>query len=172
MKSLHISLKCLNITNSGCRPSNFMSFLTHSPQVFLSLSLHFTPSPLHTSTGPHPIIYILMLQMPKPSQSATPHHRTLNTQKTRKILVPLSILQRHSTHPPHHHMLCLLIKHADFQPEYSYQLYIWFNLNLSARLIGQDFPPSISYNRNQYYFLTFLRCNASKSFTNPFYIHD
>ena len=37
IKSLHISL---NAANSGCNPSHFMSSFTHSPQVFLQLSIH------------------------------------------------------------------------------------------------------------------------------------
>ena len=44
------------------------------------------PSHLLISTGPHSIIPTLMLQIPKPSQSAKSHHLsyTLNSQKTTK----------------------------------------------------------------------------------------
>ena len=41
MRSLHISL---NTTHSGCKPSSFISSLTHSLQVFLPLPAHLTPA--------------------------------------------------------------------------------------------------------------------------------
>ena len=57
-------------------------------------------SHLNISTGWHPIIHALMLQMPKPPQSALPNHicHTLYTQKTVQIFPLPTILQRHSTH--------------------------------------------------------------------------
>ena len=59
----------------------------------------------HISTGRHPVISTLTLHMPKPPQSTTPHHlsHTLDPQKTVQIHTALSILQRHPTHPSHHH---------------------------------------------------------------------
>ena len=53
---------------------------THTPSLHAPTCL---PYHLHISTGRHPT---LTFQMPKPSQSATPHHlsHTLNTQKTTK----------------------------------------------------------------------------------------
>ena len=62
---------------------------------------------LHLSTGQypnHPHSYTL--QMPKPSDSTTPHHirHTLHTQKTVQIHTALPIIQRHPTHPSHHHL--------------------------------------------------------------------
>ena len=69
MKSLHISL---NIAHSGCKPSTFMSSSTHSPQVFLLLPLYLTPATstfLQANTQSS-----TLLQIPKPPQSATPHH--------------------------------------------------------------------------------------------------
>ena len=61
----------------------------------------------HISTGRHPVISTLTLHMPKPPQSTTPHHlsHTLNPQKTVQIYTVLPILQRHPTHPSHHHPL-------------------------------------------------------------------
>ena len=113
MKSLHISL---NTAHSGCKPRTSMSLSTHSLCHSMSLSTHSLPkSPippptshpchLHISTGWHQIIHTPMFQMPKPPQSATPHHirHTLYTQKTVQIHTSLPILQRHSIHPSHHH---------------------------------------------------------------------
>ena len=65
------------------------------------------PCHLHLSTDRHPILHTPMLQMPNPPQSATPRHirHTLYTQETVQIHTALSILQRHSTNPSHHHSL-------------------------------------------------------------------
>ena len=103
MRSLHISS---NTTHSGCKPSSLLHIIPHT--FFLSL-----PAPTrtshpchhHISTGRYPIISTLTLHMPKPPQSTTPHHlsHTLNPQKTVQIHTALSILQRHPTHPSHHH---------------------------------------------------------------------
>ena len=62
----------------------------------------------HISTGRHPIISILTFHKPKPPQSTTPHHlsHALNSKKTVQDLTSLPILQRHTTHPSHHHTLC------------------------------------------------------------------
>ena len=51
--------------------------------------------------------FTLMFHMPKSSQPTTPHHlsHALKTQKTVQDLTSLPILQRHSTHPTHHHTL-------------------------------------------------------------------
>ena len=105
MKPLHISL---NTAHSGCKPSSFMSSFTVT--LFLPLPTHLS---LQISTGRHPIIPTFTLQMLKPSQSAMPHHLsyTLNTKKTVQnltVLTTLSVLQRHSTYPSHHHTLCYL----------------------------------------------------------------
>ena len=46
------------------------------------------------------------LQMPQPSESIMPQHirHTLHTQKTVQIHTALPIIQRHPTHPSHHHL--------------------------------------------------------------------
>ena len=64
----------------------------------------------HVSTGRYPIISTLTFHMPKPPQSTIPHHfcHALNTQKTVQVLTSLPILQRHPTHPSHHHAICSL----------------------------------------------------------------
>ena len=52
--------------------------------------------------------WLITFHMPKPPQSTTPHHfsHALNTQKTVQDLTWLPILQRQTTHPSHHQMLC------------------------------------------------------------------
>ena len=71
----------LNFAHSGTRPSNSMSSLTHSLQVFL------TPLPPSFSTGWHPINLTFTLKMPEPSSFATPRHiiAFLNAQKTTNL---------------------------------------------------------------------------------------
>ena len=64
--SIHISLK---MAHSGCRPSNFMSFFTHSCFSAPAHTFH-----LHISARRHPIIPTLTLKMPRPSQFAMPYH--------------------------------------------------------------------------------------------------
>ena len=75
------------------------------------------PSHHHISTGRYPIISVLTFHMPKSPQSTMPHHfcHALNTQKTVQVLTSLPILQRHATHPSHHHALCSP-GYADSQP--------------------------------------------------------
>ena len=103
MRSLHISL---NTTHSGCKPSSSISSLTHSLQVFPPLPAHLTPATttfLQADTQSSPL---LRSTCPNHApQSTTPHHLsdTLNSQKTVKIHTALFILQRHLTHPSHHH---------------------------------------------------------------------
>ena len=85
----------------------------HPPYISPSLPIPpstFHPCQFHISTGQHPIIHTLTLQMSKPPQSAMPHHicHTQYTQKTVQIHTMFSILQRHSAHPSHHHLLCPL----------------------------------------------------------------
>ena len=75
MKSLHISL---NTAHSG----------------------YIYPCHLHISTGRHPIVHTLTLQMPKPPYFVMPCH-TLYTQKTVKSTLHFSILQRHLSHFAH-----------------------------------------------------------------------
>ena len=104
MRPLHISL---NTTHSECRPSSSISSFTHSLQVFLPLLAHLTPATttfLQADTQSSPL---LRSTMPKPPQSTTPHHlsHALNPQKTVQIHSAFSILQRHPTHPSHHHPL-------------------------------------------------------------------
>ena len=74
------------------------------------------PSHIHISTGRQSIIPTLMLQIPKPSQSAMPHHlsHSLITQNTLQNFTMLPVLQRHSTHPPHHHTFCSLSRLCSF----------------------------------------------------------
>ena len=107
MRPLHTSL---NTANSGCKPRLIrVFFYTFSPCL---------PTPAHTShpchhhisKSRHPIISVLTFHMPKPLLSTTPHHfcHALNTQKTVQVLTSLPILQRHTTHPSHHHALCSL----------------------------------------------------------------
>ena len=71
---------------------------------------HISPLPTPHFYRPHPIISILTFHMPKPPQSTIPHHfcHALNTRKTVQVLTSLPILQRHTTHPSHHHALCSL----------------------------------------------------------------
>ena len=121
MKSLHTSLKT---AHSGRKPSTFMSSSTHPFHVFLFLPYiapfspphFFRPTPNHHhyyyytvsfTLNVSAIIHTPTLHMPKPPQSTPPHHLidALYTQKTVQIHIALSILQRHSTHPSHHHSL-------------------------------------------------------------------
>ena len=106
MRPLHISL---NTAHSACKPSSSISSFTHSYRLSPSTRTSH-PCHHHISTGRHPIISTLTLHMPKPPQSTTPHHfcQALNTQKTVQVLTSLPILQRHPTHPSHHHALCSL----------------------------------------------------------------
>ena len=131
-----------------------MSSSTFSPSLPIppptSLPCH-----LHLSTGRHPIIHTPTLQMPKPPLSATPHHicHTLYTQKTLQIHTALSIFQRHSAHPSHHHFDPSSPGYADSQPSspmfqshmsnplWTQALYIflfmWYDAPHSAR-IGEN----------------------------------
>ena len=101
MKSLHISL---NTAHSGCNPSTSMSSFTHSLQVFLFLPLHLTPATstfLQADTQSSTLVRFRCpnhLNLPCLTTSAT-----LYTQKTVQIHTALSILQRHSARPSHHH---------------------------------------------------------------------
>ena len=54
MQSLHTSLK---IAHSGSSPSNSMSSLAHTPEVFLPLPPTFCPRHLHISASLHPTPY-------------------------------------------------------------------------------------------------------------------
>ena len=118
--------------HSGCRLSSFISSLTLFPSLPTSGLLP-TPLPhyLHISTGQHLIIPTLMYSM-MPNLvlltltyflcSRRTHHcsHTLITPKScTKHHSRLSILQRHSTHPPHHHMLRLSPDYAYFNVQYS-----------------------------------------------------
>ena len=105
MKPLHISL---NTAHSGCKPSSSMSSFTHSLHVFLPLPLLFSPTTstfLQADTQSSPLLRFTCpnhLNLPCLHTSAT-----LLTPK-RQELTSLPILQRHTTHPPHHHTLCSL----------------------------------------------------------------
>ena len=57
MKPLYISL---NTAHLGCKPSTFISFFTHSYQVFLPLPIHLTLPPPHfyRPTPNHPHSYV------------------------------------------------------------------------------------------------------------------
>ena len=83
MKSLHTSL---NTAYSGCKPSTSVFHViihTFFPNLpFPPLTSR--PCHLHLSTCRYPIIHTPTCQMPKPPQSAIPHHicHTLYTQKT------------------------------------------------------------------------------------------
>ena len=70
MKFLHSSL---NPVHSGCKPSTFMPFSTHSLHVVFP-STSSRPCHLYLSTGLYPILHTLTIKMPKSPQSATPHH--------------------------------------------------------------------------------------------------
>ena len=101
IKPLYISL---NIAHSGCKPiSSISSFTNSQSQVFPPL----LPLHLHISTGPHPVIPLsnaqtISIYHDSPPQPCSEHPKTVQD------LTLLPILQRHSTHPPHHHMLCFL----------------------------------------------------------------
>ena len=105
-------LTSLNTAHSGCKPSSSMSsviFYTFSPCLSApAYTSH--PCHHHISTGRHPIISTHTFHMLKPPKSTMPHHlsHAVNTQKTVQDLSSLPILQRHTTHPSHHHTLCSL----------------------------------------------------------------
>ena len=91
---------------------------------------------------------------------ATSHHicHTLYTQKTVQIHTALSILQRHSTHPSHHHPLHPL-QTADLQPPFQSHMSTHSGHNF---IIHQ--PDHLSHphtqDRNIYWETCFLLCHA------------
>ena len=99
MMFLYISL---NITHSDCKPSNFMSSFTHSFQVFLLLTLHFTPATsFYRLTPNHSHSYASDAQT---LQSVTPFHicHTLYTQMTVQLYSgSLTSICHASPHSPH-----------------------------------------------------------------------
>ena len=107
MKSLHISLNTAHQTANQALPCHPSQFFPSLPIPLLTSH----PCHLHLSTSQHPIIHTPTLQMPKPPQSAMPHHirHTLYTQKTIQIHTELSIFQQNSAHPSHHHPLQIII---------------------------------------------------------------
>ena len=129
MKSLHISL---NIAQSGCKPSTFISF-THSLQVFLFLPLHLTPV-ISTFLQADTLSFTLIcsrcpnhLNLPCLTTSAT-----LCTPKRLQIHTALSVLQRHSAHPSHHHPLhplqttqIFFLHHPGFSPICQHMHALW-----------------------------------------------
>ena len=106
MKSLHISL---NTAHSACKPSTSMSSFTHSLQIFLFLPLHHGPAIFTFLQADTQSSTLLCSRCPN-QLNPQPHNicHTLYTQKTVQIHTALSILQRHSTHPSHHHPFCSL----------------------------------------------------------------
>ena len=61
----------MNIAHSGSTLNNFMSFITHSSQVFLTQPLHFTPPghQLQIFAGQHQVILTVRLTIPSSSSS-------------------------------------------------------------------------------------------------------
>ena len=79
---------------------------SHILPIFLPLplpTLYISPHNLHISASQHPIIFILMLKMPKPSRTALRHHiiHTLITQTNVQIYSEPSILTSlHTSNSP------------------------------------------------------------------------
>ena len=81
----------------------------HILSMFSYLCPHISPQPpphFYRPTPNHLRSYVPHAQ----KQSTMPHHfcHALNIQKTVQVLTSLPILQRHTTHPSHHHTLCSL----------------------------------------------------------------
>ena len=101
MRPVHTSL---NTAHSGCKPSSSVSSFTHS--------MSSCPCP-HPSRPCHHHISKADTQSSSFLCSTCPNHLNLprlttfatNTQKTVQVLTLLPILQRHTTHPSHHHAL-------------------------------------------------------------------
>ena len=87
------------------KPTTFMSSSTHCCQDFLYLPIHLVAVTSTFLQGRYPTIHTPTFQVPKPPQSAMPHHirHTLYTQKTVQIHSVFPMLQRHPAHPSHHH---------------------------------------------------------------------
>ena len=97
LKTLHTSKK---IAQSGFRPSNFMSSLTHSPQVILScpkLHLHH----LHFSASQYPMAILHSYAPDAQTISiwhASPHQQHSETKKAVQISIALSITLKDTPH--------------------------------------------------------------------------
>ena len=104
-KSLYISQK---IAHLGCKPSSFMSFLTHCSHVFLLKPRPIVPSTtnlLQADTQSGTLLSsrcVNHLNLPRLTTSAT----QLIPRRMHKSSLTFSVFQGHPTHPSHHHTLC------------------------------------------------------------------
>ena len=107
MRPLYTSL---NTAHSGCKLSSSVSSFTHSLHVFLPRPTYLTPATttfLQADTQSSPF-----LRSTCPNHLNLPCLTTFATlwmpQRLVQDLTLLPILQRHTTHPSHHHALCSL----------------------------------------------------------------